>query len=165
MRFSLVFLSVAFLLGCDSDTLPPVEDSLDYNELNITPIGAWETSCIQTSFDDVEADLWALSTYIFTSDSIVNTWEYFTDNQCSTSYTETDNLWAGFKGDYQFLQHVESSNGLKANWYEVSYTYSDIPITIEIGFHFEFEKMSYVTKDGDIYYISYTPTYNFTGAN
>ena len=161
MRFSVIPLLLVSLLGCNSNDSTTDEATPDYNELNIQPLGKWETSCLASPLGDFDIELWGVGSYTFTANTIKNEWTYFTDNSCTTPYEGTESLWYGFEGEYSFLRHIESSNGLKANLYQTSYTFLDTLLSLEVGFHFELEKMTQVIEEDGNYYISYAPTYLF----
>ena len=160
LRFSVLAIFVMALSGCNSDDSSN-DVVTDYNELNIQPIGEWKTNCGQSFFDELNLELWATTSFTFTQTTIKQDVVYFTNDDCSTSYDGDELLWSGFEGKYEFLRHIESSNGVMANLYQYSYSYNDIPIVAEIGFHFEFEKMSYALEEDGTYYINYLHTFNF----
>ena len=159
MRILILLLTIS-LFSCDSDTVAPdnsIPDTLisdtDYNAININPEGKWTTECHYTESENIDIELWGIFSFTSNDGVVKEEINLFSDKNCELEYI-TD-LWVGSEGTLTFKQHIETSNGLKANLYEYSFNISPpLPenVIIEMGMNFDLNSMTFVQLEGDYYY-------------
>lgn len=155
MRILIIVISIC-IAGCgeSSDTIK--DSSQD------TIMGSWSTNCY-LGYDDPE-NIWVVSEYHISEEDFDQVHNHFSNDNCTASYTGTSNPRMGGNGTYEFLNDVDTTSGIPAKWYRLTYDYSSLldpslRLSIQTGFYVSSDTMIEVVERDGFYYISDNPTY------
>lgn len=161
----IIILLVSLLVGCDLNDAYETyeafensrsESSPDYSVMYMQPSGRWSSECHRAVFANEDENIWAISIYEFNNGVLIKDVEVFSDSACQYFYDGENRFWTEIRGNLTFLKHIETTNGLKANWYShTSNVSSELPhgIKVEFGLYFDLYSMNIVSLRGGHWYI------------
>ncbi len=150
----LIIIPFLFLLGCN-DSKNKSSDTFT-EEQNV--IGTWASNCFQSY--DVPEPVYSIAEYHITNEKISHIFNNYSDSECSTVYSGSENLWEGYTGTYILLDDVATTSGIDAKWLEVTISVvSANDLVIEIGLYQNNDELLQVLDEEEMYIISSAPIY------